>query len=578
MYNNQLVIAVIQARGGSKGIPKKNIYPLNGHPLISYSIAAALGSKYIDELIVTTDSEEIAAVSREYGAKTPFLRPPELSGDTVVSVDSLHHAVSEAERIFGVTYGYVIELPCVSPLRDSSHVDGALEKLFSTGADSVISMANTGEKHPVRLKRITNDQITDFCKEYPEPAVGSRRQDLEPCYIRNGAIYSMTRDCLINKHSRHGQDSRPYEMPEEKSVNIDTKFDLLMADMLIREGFSNNKPVKVSAASVEVYEKPGKPRILVTCPLHFLPEQKERFKNETNCVIAANASRERVIELLRDGVTAWVCAPSPVYMIDQSVLKGLPNLKIIATPSTGSNHIDVKYCEANGIKVIALKGTDFVNTIYASSEYTFSLMLALIRNIPAAAGAAKVGEWRNVEDRFRGHELGVLTLGIVGFGRIGSNLAKFAGPFVKRICAFDPNVAIKDPKVEQFKSPMEFLPDCDVVAICVHLDDSTQGMVNQEWFDRMKTGVYFINTSRGEIIDEAALLAGLKSGKIKAAALDVMTNEQNPDKIDHPVVRYAKTNENMILTPHIAGLTYESEGKAANYTLNMVLAALGEGK
>jgi D-3-phosphoglycerate dehydrogenase len=570
MYKNKKIIAIIQARGGSKGIPKKNIYPLCGSPLISFSIAAALNSKYIDELVVSTDNEEIAEISRNYGAKTPFVRPAELSGDTVLSVDSLHHAVIESEKFFKTIYDYVIELPCVSPLRDHIHIDEAIEKLINTGADSVISVVNTGEKHPVRLKRIINDQIQDFCREFPEPKAGSRRQDLDDCYIRNGAIYSMSRDCLINKFSRHGDDSRPYIMSDEKSVNIDSRYDLKLADILIKEGFSENKPKLINESFIETYFKESLPKLLLTCPLHFLPEIKRKVINEWNCVIASPTDKNTIIELLKKDVEVWICNPSPTYLIDESILGNLNKLKIIATPSTGSNHIDKEYCKKKGIKVIALKDTDFVKKIYASSEFTFALMLSLIRNIPFAFDVARKGLWRNVEDQFRGHEFDVLSLGIIGYGRIGSNLAKYSQKLFNKIYAYDPNVDIKDSYVIQKENYNDVLSNSDIVAICVHLDDRTKNMVNSSWFEQMKNGVYFLNTSRGEIIDENALIANLNSGKIKAAALDVMTNEQDPDKLNHPIVQYSRNNNNLILTPHIAGLTYESEEKAIRFILEIV--------
>ena len=110
--------------------------------------------------------------------------------------------------------------------------------------DSVISYVNTGEKHPTRLKRIKSNKVTNFCKDYPEPDIGSRRQDFEPCYIRNGAIYSMTRNTLIKKNSRNGKKSIPYIMSDEKSINIDTKFDFEIAKMLIENGRCNNFPHK----------------------------------------------------------------------------------------------------------------------------------------------------------------------------------------------------------------------------------------------------------------------------------------------------------------------------------------------
>ncbi|KKK80512.1 hypothetical protein LCGC14_2822760, partial [marine sediment metagenome] len=243
MNNVYNVLAVILARGGSKGIKGKNIYPIRHHPLIAYTISAALHSKYVTDLVVSTDSEKIASVAKEYGANVPFMRPDDLAGDKVPSVDALSHACVETEKAYGKRYDYIIELPCVAPLRDHNHIDEALEKLFETQCDSVISVTSTGEKHPIRLKKIVDDQICDFCSEYPEPAIGSRRQDLKPeSFVRNGAIYSMTRKTLVDDHSRHGKDSRPYIMPTEKSINIDEPFDLKIADFLISSGLCNNKP------------------------------------------------------------------------------------------------------------------------------------------------------------------------------------------------------------------------------------------------------------------------------------------------------------------------------------------------
>jgi len=225
-------LGVILARGGSKGIPKKNIKPIAGKPLIAHTIEAALESKIFDQLVVSTDSEEIAEIARRHGASTPFMRPDELSQDHVWSRDALKHAVLACEEIYGVRYDYVVEMPCVSPLRRAEHIKEAYQKLISTGADSVTSVTQMADKHPVRMKRIVADQLEDFCKEYPE-GEGSRRQDLEPCYIRNGAIYSMTRDCIVKKFSRHGEICRPYVMDELSSVNIDTMIDFKLAEVLL---------------------------------------------------------------------------------------------------------------------------------------------------------------------------------------------------------------------------------------------------------------------------------------------------------------------------------------------------------
>ena len=235
---------MILARGGSKGIPKKNIFTICGHPLISYTIAAGSECTLIDDLVVSTDNNEIAKIAKEYGANVPFFRPAELAGDEVWSRDALQHAVIESENYFKKTYDYIVELPCIAPLRDHDDITNALNKLIQTGADSVISVCQMQDKHPVRMKRIINDTLQDFCSEFPE-GEGSRRQDLEPCFIRNGAIYSMKRDTIVIEFSRNGAICRPYIMPEEKSVNIDTMMDLKLAEIMIKNGNCNNFPSKI---------------------------------------------------------------------------------------------------------------------------------------------------------------------------------------------------------------------------------------------------------------------------------------------------------------------------------------------
>ena len=228
------VLGLTLARGGSKGIPKKNIKLINGKPLIAHTIENALNSNIFTDYIVSTDSPEIAKISKKYGAKVPFIRPDELSGDTILSRDCVKHAVLECEKIFNLKYDYVIDLPCVAPLRTSLHIRVAFQKLISTGADRVTSVVQMQDKHPVRMKRLVNGRLQDFCSKYPE-GEASRRQDLELCYIRNGAIYSMTRDCIVKDFSRHGNECIAYIMDEEASINIDTMLDFKLAEILLKE-------------------------------------------------------------------------------------------------------------------------------------------------------------------------------------------------------------------------------------------------------------------------------------------------------------------------------------------------------
>ena len=233
-YQKNKILCVLQVRGGSKGVPRKNIRKVNGKPLMTWTIESAKKSNVFDSIWVSSDSDEILEVGRQEEVNT-IKRPEEVSGDEVLSVDSLHWVVGEIEKLKETTYDYVVELPVVCPLRNEDHIREAVNKLITTDADSVISVTQMTDKHPVRMKRITDDDlIEDFCSEYPEGDAG-RRQDLEPCYIRNGGIYSMKRDTLINEKTRHGKVSRPYVMEDKYSINIDSEIDLRIAEVMLND-------------------------------------------------------------------------------------------------------------------------------------------------------------------------------------------------------------------------------------------------------------------------------------------------------------------------------------------------------
>ena len=226
------ILGVTLARGGSKSVPRKNIKPIAGIPLIGYTISQALKSKLITRYIVSTDDKEIQQVAIEHGADSPFLRPSEFSSDEASSVSAMQHAVNWVEQQEGVKYDYVVELMCTNPMKTVEDIDASIKKLISTKADSVIAVHQLEDHHPARIKKIINDKIIDFCvQEIPE----SRRQDLKPeAYIRSGSIYALKRDYLMIEGKRYGSDdSRPYILPQERAVNIDTDTDFMIAELML---------------------------------------------------------------------------------------------------------------------------------------------------------------------------------------------------------------------------------------------------------------------------------------------------------------------------------------------------------
>jgi CMP-N,N'-diacetyllegionaminic acid synthase len=235
MISNKNVLAITLARGGSKSIYKKNIALLKNKPLISYTINAALDSKYIDEYIISTDDKEIADVAENLGATIPFLRPENLSSDTASSADALIHAVNAYEEITKKKYDYIIELMFTNPFKSGEMIDDIISTLDrNEKADAVITVERLLDHHPARIKKIVNGYIRDFCVE---EELESRRQDLKPeAYIRNGNIYALRRDLLMIQKARYGTNfCIPYYKEDIPSANIDEPSDFYKAESLLND-------------------------------------------------------------------------------------------------------------------------------------------------------------------------------------------------------------------------------------------------------------------------------------------------------------------------------------------------------
>jgi len=230
------VVGVVTARGGSKGIPRKNVRLLCGRPLLQYTAEAAMGSRLLSRTILSTDDETIAEVGRQCGLDVPFMRPAELARDDTPTIPVLQHAVRKLEEA-GEYYDAILTLQPTNPLRRPQDIDGTIELLEKTGADSVISFVDVGDKHPARMKVIGEDgHVIDppFAEEFE----GQPRQKLPKLYLREGSIYLTRRVVLMEQNSLKGRDCRAWIIPEERACNIDTPFDLFLAEQMLkmREG------------------------------------------------------------------------------------------------------------------------------------------------------------------------------------------------------------------------------------------------------------------------------------------------------------------------------------------------------
>ena len=226
------ILGVIPVRGGSKSVPRKNLAPLNGKPMMYFTIQAAQDSNWMSHFVVSSEDEEIIRMARDLGAPAPFVRPAELATDDAPSLPVVQHAVRFMESSLGIVFDYVVLLQATSPLRNGSDIDAALEKLISTGADSVISVVRVAHHHPARMRFIKDDLLVEL--PMGEAKEMQRRQDLPPVYIRNGAIFAARREVVMDQNSMLGRLSRPYVMPESRSANVDTKFDFLVVEVMMQ--------------------------------------------------------------------------------------------------------------------------------------------------------------------------------------------------------------------------------------------------------------------------------------------------------------------------------------------------------
>lgn len=233
MFMDKTFMVVIPARGGSKGIPHKNIVDFYGKPLIVYTIEAAKQSKYIDKIIVSTDDIEIKNVSLKYGAEVPYLRPKQISGDSSKSIEVILHTIDYLKNN-GKSYDYVVLLQPTSPLRTHIDIDTAIEKIISESAISLVSVCEVSE-NPVLMRVITEDKLLPIIKFEGD---NLRRQELPVFYKFNGAIYVNSTEMLLNEKQFVNEDTIPFIMEKEKSIDIDNEFDLKCAEIILKQKYS----------------------------------------------------------------------------------------------------------------------------------------------------------------------------------------------------------------------------------------------------------------------------------------------------------------------------------------------------
>ena len=267
------------------------------------------------------------------------------------------------------------------------------------------------------------------------------------------------------------------------------------------------------------------------------------------------------------------------YRVDGPLLDRFPSLRFVATPATGLVHLDLAACAARGVKVVSLKDeTAFLTGLTATAELAWGHVLSFHRRIlPATAGVNR-GVWDR--DLFIGNEVKGKTLGVVGLGRLGSMVARYGTAFQMRVLYSDPR-RVDLPYAKRVTLD-RLLAESDVVTLHVHVSPRTEGMIGEREFRLMRRKPLFVNTSRGELVDEAALLRALRSGRVKGACLDVLRGEHWNTVAEkkrwltgNKLLAYARRHANLQITPHVGGLTREGIERAEKYTVDKLVRVYG---
>jgi len=239
-------------------------------------------------------------------------------------------------------------------------------------------------------------------------------------------------------------------------------------------------------------------------------------------------------------------------------------LRVIATPSAGLDHLDLETMRERGITLLSFQSDiGFLNHVTASAEMSWGLLLAVVRRLPWAFAATCQGDW--ARDRFRGHQLAGKTLGVLGYGRLGRMVAQYGKAFRMRVLVCDVRPLEPGPGFERVEFH-DLLAESDVLSINVDMTAENRGLMGAENLARMKRGAVLVSISPGAVIDEAALLAALEGGHLAGAGRDMIDGEWRTDLDQHPLIRYANAHENLVITPHVGGVTYESQRMAYTHT------------
>ncbi len=298
-------------------------------------------------------------------------------------------------------------------------------------------------------------------------------------------------------------------------------------------------------------------KILVITPVRHIIGVPEVLESSGEVTYMDDPISEEVISVIGNYDAIFTNPNKSKVFIGKDVLDAAKKLKVICTASTGTNHIDKEYVEELGIPILSLtEERDVINRISSTAELAFSLTLASLRHVVKSHNAVLEGEWDY--EKYIGRQMNCLTIGSIGYGRLGGMYAKYCKAFDSRVLVYDPYKEVEDKGIEQVDNLDYLLQESDVIAIHVHVTEETIGMIDKACFDIMKQDVVLVNTARGDIVNELDSVSFLQSNPNARIATDVLANEIR-NRENSPLLKYALESEQVIITPHIGGMCREAQ-------------------
>jgi D-3-phosphoglycerate dehydrogenase len=310
-----------------------------------------------------------------------------------------------------------------------------------------------------------------------------------------------------------------------------------------------------------------KARVLVFNDIYTWDDLKDIPQDHLEVTCVPGGNREQLLSMI-GGYDAYI--PTLRVRVDAEVLAAAKNLKLISSNATGTDHLDLPEVEKRGITLLTIKhDRDLLDNITTTAELAWGLLMCCARRLPECFDASRQGYWGR--HQFAGIQLNGKTLGIVGVGRLGTMMCQYGRAFRMRVLGYDPYQKRLPDGIEMTATLDELLAPSDFVSLHVHLTDETRHMIGAGQFAKMKRGASIINTSRGGLIDEPALIEAMESGQIGAAGLDLIDGEWLEDKYNHPLIAYSRRNRRLYITPHVGGTSPDANRMTARHGFEKVV-------